>query len=323
MIRKLALILFFIVPVPLLAQICPVSNKVPTPDDGIGDGCSTKYNGIDLAWLVPDVGLFKSTFTPACDFHDKCWTQLGADYESCNSQFLSKMKDRCDSKYDPIFLAPINLQCKVAANMYKQAVDWYLGHYPEIVPGFQYEALNRSYGLRATVEADGCGTTPERTTLYAPGLITRVNNSFQSYAGRRPTIYEFLDAVNWQSGTQNLVSDDASWSSALYNKSVAAASAFPPSVGWWLDFPDYSYAFTFRATPVLSGASYLWKIGTTGSGPALALSYFPPQYDRKITFSGFLKATGSNGARNMALVETSVTLAGLCASKPGPNVHCN
>jgi len=83
------------------------------------------------------------------------------------------------------------------------------------------------------------------------------------------------------------------------------------------------YGVTFRATPVVSTTTYLWKIGTTGSGPAFALSYPPPQYDRKIIFSGFLKATGNNGARNMALVETSVTLPGLCASKPGPNVHCN
>src|SRR4029077_2993354 len=92
MIRKLALILIFMAPVPLLAQVCPVSNKVPSPGDGIGDGCSLTYNGTDLAWIFPDLALFKSTSTPACDFHVKCWTQLGANYESCNSQFLSKMR---------------------------------------------------------------------------------------------------------------------------------------------------------------------------------------------------------------------------------------
>jgi hypothetical protein len=106
------------------------------------------------------------------------------------------MKDRCDSQFDPILATPVNLQCKVTANMYKQAVEWYRGHYPDIIPGFQYEALNRSYALRATVDADGCGTTPDGTTLYAPALINTINTAFLAGAGRQPTIYEFLQAAN-------------------------------------------------------------------------------------------------------------------------------
>ncbi len=317
--RKLLLLISLFVTLvssSLFANICPQSDAQGF--SGIGDGCSTNY----AEYVLPPVGAYKGTFTSSCNKHDKCYSQLGADYSGCDSDFYANMRSDCSSSFNPILLGPIYADCMATASLYYSAVSAWRGSGQVETTNLQYDALNRSIATQTSVDSDTCGTTPERTTIYAPGLVTRIYTSFQTYAGRRPTIYEFLDAANWRSGSQDFVSDQAAWSTALYNKSVAAASASPPAVGWWLDYPGY-YGLTFRVTPVVSGASYLWKIGTTGTGTALALSYPPPQYDRKITYAGFLKATGSNGARNMALVETSVTLPGTCATKPGPNVHCN
>ena len=319
MIRKLALILIFMVPVPLLAQICPVSNKVPTPNDGIGDGCSTKYNGVDLAWLVPDVGIFKSTFTPACDFHDKCWTQLGADYGSCDSQFLGKMKDRCDSQFNQFLNPAVNLQCKVTANMYKQAVEWYRGHHPEIIPGFQYEALSRSYGLRANVEADGCGTTSDGTTLYAPALINTINNAFLSGAGRLPTIYEFLQAAN----AGDIVANPSGWQALLYTQAAQAAAVQPPAVVWTANSPEMQI-YNFRVTNPVANNTYMWKMlpGLVGMpvasfyGPNVNFS-FNLRGNATLQFKGFLKATTPTGVRNVAIVNRAFQVIVTCGGPRG------
>lgn len=317
--RKLVLLvsfLFTLLSTSLHANICPQSDATKFPE--IGDGCSTYHAEI----AIPSVGVFKSAFTNSCNKHDKCMSQLGADYQQCNSDLYANLRSDCSSNYNPLLLGPIYADCMATASLYYQGVSaWLLAGQVEIGK-LQNDALSRSIDMQTAVNGDVCGTTPERTTIYSPGLTSIVYTSFQTFAGRRPTIYEFLDAVNWQSGTQNFITDRAAWNTALYNKSVAAASLPPPAVGWWVDNWYGSYGVTFRATPVVPGATYFWKIGTTGSGPNLAFSYPPPQYDRKITYSGFLKATGSNGARNMALVETSVTLQGTCATKPGPNVHC-
>ena len=48
--------------------------------------------------------------------------------------------------------------------------------------GFQLEARNRSLSQQYYVDTDTCGTTAERTTLYAPQLITQINNAYLSSA---------------------------------------------------------------------------------------------------------------------------------------------
>ncbi len=72
---------------------------------------------------------------------------------------------------------------------------------------------------------------------------------------------------------------------------------------------------------MISGASYLWKIPNGGSNPTLSLSYFPPMFNRKITYAGFVRVQ-VGGVRNLALVETSITLPGTCAPNNGPWVNC-
>jgi hypothetical protein len=320
---KLLATLLALFSIPALGQICPVSNKVPTPDDGIGDGCSTKYTiegvTVDFAYLIPDVGLFKPTFTPACDFHDKCWTQLGADYESCDSQFLSRMKDRCDSQFNPFLVPSVNAHCRSVANLYKQAVEWYRGHKPEHIRGFQYEALARSYGLRANVESDACGTTPEGTTLYSPALITTINDAFLSSAGRLPTIYEFLQAAN----AGDRVANPSGWQALLYTQAAQAAGVQPPAVGWSGTSPEMQ-SFNFQVTNPQAGNAYMWKMlpGLVGSpiqtihGPNANFS-FRLRSNTLLQFKGFLKATSPAGVRNMAVVNRSVQVIVTCGGPRG------
>jgi hypothetical protein len=305
---------------PAFAQICPVSNKVPEAGDGIGDGCSTKYKGVDFTYLVPGLAVYNSVFRSACDKHDKCWTQLGANYPGCDSQFLSDMKDRCDSAFNKFLMPAENLNCKTMANTYKEAVTYYRTSLaPGTAAGFQYEARNRSIALESSVNADSCGTTPPGTTLYAPAFITQVQNVFVSTAGRNPTIYEFLAAVN----QGDLVADPAGWNAGVVARAQQAAANPPPSVGWYLTMPD-DYTVRLNATPVLSGTNYLWRVSAGGgTGSSVTYSFWPPLFNRKVLFQGFIKATNaSTGIRNMAIIDTSVTLAGTCAPNNGPNVNC-
>lgn len=310
MLRKLALLILFAAPIPALANICPASNAVGFP--GIGDGCTTM--GFEN---IPHIGLFKSTFTPACDGHDKCYTSLGANYDSCDSAFYEAMRARCNSKYNE-WLQPVEWSmCRTTAFEYYEAVKLWRHEHPENAPAFQNDARNRSIDMRARVENGQCGTTPERTTLYAPQLISQVYGAWNTYARRAPTIYEFLEVVN----DGNIVSDPAGWASILYSRAANAAAVTPPAVGWYKTSPG-DYGVTFIANPVTPGVSYYWRVPDSGNGPSLTLSFWPPMFNQTVRFSGFLRATNSAGVRNMALVETSIVLPGTCAPNNGPWVNC-
>ena len=316
---KLFLCLITMMMAPAFSQICPISNKVHTDNDGIGDGCTTRYEDVDLAYLVPGLSVYNSVFKSACDNHDKCWTQLGANYPSCDSQFLSDMKDRCDSAFNKFLFPSENLNCKAMANAYKDAVTLYRTSLKPGVPnGFQYEARNRSLALENSVNSDSCGTTPSGTTLYAPAFIAQVQNTFVSYAGRYPTIYEFLAAVN----QGDLVADPIGWNAGVVTRAQQAAANPPPAVGWYMTNPS-DYGVKFTANPILANASYLWRLsGGSRAGSSITYSYFPPLFNQKILFKGFLKVTNSAGVRNMVVIDTSYVLPGSCAPNNGPNVNC-
>ena len=321
MLRKLLIVALAMMIAPAFAQICPVSNKVPVAGDGIGDGCSTRYNGVDLAYLVPGLAVYNSVFRSACDKHDKCWTQLGASYPSCDSQFLSDMKDRCDASFNKFLMPAENLNCKAMANTYKEAVTYYRTSLaPGTAAGFQTEARNRSLALEASVTSDSCGTTPAGTTLYAPDFISQVQDVFLSTAGRYPTIYEFLGAVN----QGNLVTDPAGWNAGVVTRAQMAAATPVPAVGWVLTMSD-DYNANLTATPVLSNTNYLWRVSAgSGTGPSVAYSFWPPLFNQKVYFKGFVKATSATNAnaKNMAIIDTYITLTGTCAPNNGPYVNC-
>jgi len=311
MLRKLTLLVMFAAPVPVLANICPASNAVGF--QGIGDGCST----MGIEYVAPHVALFKGTFTPACNQHDKCYTSLGANYDSCDSAFYEDMRSRCNSKYNE-WLQPVEWSmCRSTALEYYEAVKWWRGQHPENAPAFQNDARNRSIDMQSRVESGQCGTTPERTTLYAPQLISQVNAAWNSYARRQPTIYEFLDVVN----AGNIVSDPSGWTSILYSRAASAAAVTPPAIGWYKTSPG-DYGVSFFVTPVTPGVSYYWRIPDIGNGPSLSLSFWPPMFNQTVRFAGYVRATNSAGVRNMTLVETSIVLPGTCAPNNGPYVNC-
>jgi hypothetical protein len=311
MLRKLTLLICFSAPIPVLANICAPSNAVGF--EGIGDGCTTHSAEV----VLPHIGIFKSTFTPACNNHDKCYTSLGADYHQCDSLFYEEMRARCNSKYNE-WLQPVEwAACRQTAYEYYFAVSQW-GANATRQRNMQLDARSRSLAAEAAVAGDSCGTTPERTTLYAPALITQVNNAFLAAAGRTPTIYEFFAAVN----AGNIVDDRTGWTTLLYSRAAAAAGVVPPAVGWVKTHPTlYSYVFT--ASPAVSGVSYYWKIAPlSAAGSSITINFRPPERSYAPQFKGFLKAT-SGGIRNMAVIETSGWLIGTSCSPSGPPVPCD
>jgi hypothetical protein len=289
-----------------MAQICETSNAVGL--DGIGDGCST--HGAET-WF-PNVGIFKSTFTPACNLHDKCYTQLGADYGQCDSAFYEAMRASC-STYNEL-LDPRWAACRATAFEYYEAVKQW-GATPSTRLNMQTEARGRSTAQQYWVNTDTCGTTPERTTLYAPGLISQINNAYLAYAGRLPTIYEFLDTVN----AGNIVNDRAGWDYLLYTMASQAAAVRPPSVTWTHSGGRDEMAQTLTVDPVEAGAVYRWRVTLGfGDGPVKIIYLQEPRYNTVFQMRGFMKATSASGVRNMAIVDYDVRMRGSCGAFGGP-----
>ena len=290
MLRKLALLILFAAPIPVLARICPASDAVGFT--GIGDGCTTM--GLEY---IPNIGIFKSTFTPACDAHDKCYTRLGAVYDSCDSAFYEDMRARCNSKFIE-WLQPVEWAlCRATAFEYYEGVKWWRHEHPENAPAFQNDARNRSIDMHWKIHNGECGTTPERTTLYAPQLISQVYGAWSTYARRPPTLYEFLDVVN----AGNMVTDPAGWTSILYTRASIAAGVTPPPVGWYKTSPG-EYGVSFFAYPVTPGVSYYWKIPDIGNGPSLTRSFWPPMFNVKVNVRRLfarhqLRGSAQHGAR--------------------------
>lgn len=303
-------------------QTCPASIVT---GDGIGDGCTTTYKGTSLA-DIPQIGIFRSDFTPACNGHDKCLTTLGTTVGECNGNFLADMLSSCQAHYLP-FRADVYLACVSSASAYRAAVDLYLLSLdPSSVPGHQSDAALVSRSLQSAIEADRCGTTPERTTLYSPNLISHINSTFQTYAGRSPTIYEFLDAINTPdySGGSLFVSDRGTWESRLVSLAQFAASVQPPLANISISGGRANSAIVFYPDPPVSGAAYLWRISATGAEtgprPDSIAYYFNPVYDTTYRFNGFVKVTSAAGVRNMSLIDTQVRVTGSCA--PSPKYKC-
>ena len=100
MLRKVVLVALAIAGGPAFSQICSV--PLAQGLEGIGDGCSTYL----VEYALPHIGIFKSTFTPSCNNHDKCYTQLGADYHQCDSRFYEEMRGACNSQFNQ-WLRPV------------------------------------------------------------------------------------------------------------------------------------------------------------------------------------------------------------------------
>jgi hypothetical protein len=177
-----------------------------------------------------------------------------------------------------------------------------------------------SRNLEGAVRSGSCATTPERTTLYSPALIAEINASFTTYAGRLPTIFEFLEAVNFG----DVVYDVPGWRN---NLQAFAASKFhapkPPAVGYYLN------GRALTATPIVQGATYSWVIDNLGTKDGSAMfvgvpATEIPKYDYTRYLRGYLKATLNKGTSleisDVAIVETSIFIRGWCSS--GPDQAC-
>ncbi|HEX5682577.1 MAG TPA: hypothetical protein VFY73_00970 [Ideonella sp.] len=296
-------------------NICAPSNAVNQP--GIGDGCTTTYQGVDGSYVFLNIGIFKPTFTSSCNRHDKCYTTLGSTYSSCNGQFLSDMKDACKSSFNPLFFPTEYAQCYATANSYYAFVEGYADK-EDPLPGLLLDALKRSITMqRDSVEKDTCGTTPEITTLYTSSLISKINGAFQTNAGRLPTIYEFLTAVNAGTDATNYVTNLAWWESNLTTYSRQRASVAVPTVGY-TSTQDARYV-RFTASPIQSSTTYLWKTnGTATTGTTMAIPLRIPKYNLSWKVEGFIKATHNDTKeKNMKVIDTWVNEQGWCRDVPG------
>jgi len=268
--------------------------------------------------VLPEIGIFKSDFTPACNRHDKCYTTLGTTYGQCNGNFLSDMRSAC-GKYNAILMPAEHLACMDSADKYYAAVQaWMYAEDP--LPGLQFKAREDSRLKLTPMVGVSCGTTPENTTLFDASLITQINNTWQQYAHRQPTIFEFLDAVN----SGNIVYDRTGWNNLLIQKAIAAASVTLPSVAY--TFNVYMDTYTsLKASSAVPGTTYNWQVSRHGSlrtsvASELRIPSVKPQYDQHYTLTGFMTAT-LNNVRNMVVINRTYIEYGDCG--PNPDLYCN
>ncbi len=283
------------------------------PGNGLNDGCSVPKVA---TWLFPDVGIFKSTFTPACVNHDHCYSSLGSNYTECNDNFLADMKSACASTYSPLLSPTLYLACTTSANNYYSGV---VAYSVAINPlgGIQQNALTVSQHLGASVISDQCATTPELSGLYDASVIAQVNSAYQAYAHRLPSIYEFMVAVN----DGNLPGDRATWNSLLIQHAIAGASNPPPSVNLTWSAVQQAFSVT-NPTP---STTYSWyapmNLKVSADGTRAAADAGGALYNTTVTVSGILRAkTIVNGVavENQVIVTPrSVTVRGTCGPSKG------
>jgi hypothetical protein len=311
-----ALAMLFIATIAWSQQAGVCAGYVPS-GKGLTDGCSVPGAA---TWVFPDVGVFKSTFTPACVNHDHCYSSLGSNYNECNGNFLSDMKSACNSTYT-VLSGPVYLACLDSASKYYQAV---VGYSVAVNPlgGIQHDALIASQNLQTQVSAENCGTTPELSNLYDGSVISQVNTAFQSYAHRLPTIYEFLETVN----DGDLTTDRAGWGSRVNQHAIAAATVTPPSVA--LTFYPYDGDYLVSTPTPLATYSWSGLIGLNASadGKQVNTLMVVPKYDATTVVGGVLRASilppgATKPVRNQYILpQQTVTLYGWCAHNK--NQHC-
>ena len=274
---------------------------------GLNDGCSVP--GL-ATWVFPDVGIFKSTLTPACNNHDHCYSRLGSTASACNDKFLGDLKSACNSNFT-VLSGPVYAACMDTAAKYHSAVVAYsVAVNP--VGAIQEGSERRSQTMGQWVNADTCATTPELSDAYDSSLITQIDGAFQSYAHRLPTIYEFMATVN----DGNLVDDRAGWSSRVIQHAIAAAGVTPPSVGltWNSAYQRYT------VSPVTPGATYGWSwlegLRSSGGTSAVAWANDAP-YNTVVTVGAVLRAS-AGGVRNQVIIaEHQLTVNGTCGPSAG------
>lgn len=277
---------------------------------GIGDGCTLKKDlgavTYNAEW-IPNIHFFKGTFTGSCDRHDKCLTQIGNDSQSCHSEFYSNMRNACDDKYK--WYQPVERAiCKDTAYQYYATVQ----SVQKDDNTFEMQKATRlaSQQVQAQIEAASCGSDPTRLQLFSNGFINEINNSFLTYSGRYPTIFEFMNAAN----SANYNSEKSAWYSNLQRLSINAASVYVPLANY---YADTNFGLNLIAS--LPGLGYYWRVNNrTGYNQSISLYSSAPTYNTTVRAQGFLMVhAGTYSSRNMVIIDQSYTLLGSCGPKAG------
>jgi hypothetical protein len=310
-------VFFFVAAGTAQAQICraPSLSEMAAAHrwDGIGDGCSLKYTWQGFTFnlaQIPSIGLFRSTFTPACDAHDRCYVTIGASAVECDNAFLSNMRSACSHRYS-WFWQPVEYTvCNAAALDYYSGVRAFSSSIQNPTTGFQQDVLAaESPQMGGGVLNDACGTTPERTGLYDASVVASVNAAYVAAHGRSATPYEFFAAVN----TGNLLSDRAAWEAQVALLAQNSPSVVPP-IGYEVDLAGG----LLTASPLVAGAEYLWRVnGQTSEVGSIPFYVDRPLFDTTYRVEGFVRVDQKNGQRNMAIIDRNIRVAGECSSSPG------
>ena len=273
--------------------------------EGIGDGCSLNYEGFNLA-TIPHIGVFRGTFTSACNRHDRCYTTLGYSTSKCNSDFLSDMRSACKSKYNRLLRPAEYLACNQTALEYKAAVDVFTST-KNPGPAFQSELVSLSKKVQMDVNKGMCVTTPERTNIFSPEIIEQVNSTFIAEAGRKPDFNEFFTSIN------NFYSPEDYSLSTQKLKDYAKAEAV-------LKIPDGEVMLentTLKIKNPLPGAVYIWRIDgyLESEGDHMDIPVeLDPKYDIDKDLKGYVNVT-AKGFSNKLIIDTKLRIRGECGKK--------
>ncbi len=293
----------------------------PIGIQGIGDGCTTS----GAEYVLIDVAAFRGLFTPACDNHDICYTSLGATYAMCDSAMLDTMRAACRSKFSPWFPVELALCLDTAQKYYTAIKAW--GSARDPLPQMQLEASIRSWTVFGSIDnpniASKCSTSvSEQTNLYTQSLQNAVYGAFATYAGRAPSVFEFMEAVNQNNPYAQVpqsYNNYAAWLNGVNN--------YASNRRWLPVIPNVNYtsnAGTFTLTAPSGFANYTWRLnGQMVSGNSITIAIPESKYDSTFQINGFAYGADRsypNVNRNIVSVRRTISVKGWCS--PRPAIQC-
>jgi hypothetical protein len=170
MLRTTILVALAIAGGPAFSQICSVPPAQGL--EGIGDGCTTYSAEV----VFPNVGVFKSSYIRPATITMRAIRSSARTIPvrlallRGNAQRLrfevQSMAAACRVGCVPIHRVRLLLRGRAVGCVASKQRN------------MQNNAYTRSLALQQSGEADTCGTTPERSGLYASGLISQVNGAF-------------------------------------------------------------------------------------------------------------------------------------------------
>ena len=210
-------------------------------------------------------------------------------------------------------MAPANQVCRSAA----QAVYTALKNVDssEYYKPNQRRADNYSNSLSDSVNASVCQMTAEKANVFDSSLINETNTIFNREAGRKPTAYEKLKALklyNADSGITAFRNSVTSLARNLRNVQVPHVKITSISEPW-----------TFAKDASSSsgqGLRYFWNINGDIQTTSKFTKMLASQYNTTHRMKGSLVITNQNGQRDLAIIDESFFVKGICG--PNPDYEC-